>query len=351
MNRKLERLFGEIKPEVTVFCQEVKDYFCTLLSRIKDVRSVELLGSVSRGTYIKEPKDFDFFLFYDDLSSFNLADFRIDVEALLQGFQDKLVLNLIHLQAKHRGFPYLKVLLQFKNKKIDLDLIPSLKEPREMGCIDRTKKHDDYMNARLSEAHKIEIRKLKYLLKRNNLYGAQSHIQGISGYACEVLIQKYGTIAEIACPLYELYDPVDPSRNLLAPMSQETLRRFNFLKTYNFKNPNRYKPNPDSHLYYWEKAPLRVFSTLKKHKNVLSAVYISGTIYLEVMPYYTRVERNIPYDSPFFLEQKEGKAVYLSSKKYGYKKHHFCTFLSSYPQLKKVEITDTKKLKTYHFFK
>lgn len=343
--------FKFIDETTRVYCKTVETYFCKLFQKISRVVDVELLGSVSRETYIKHPKDFDFFLFYRDLEGFELQAFRLEVEALLKDHTDKTLLKLTHMESKHRGFPYLKVILAFQGRTIDLDVIPCLKDRSEFQSVERTKQHDVYMKARLTDDHKYQIRKLKHLLKRNNLYGAQSHIGGLSGYACEVLIERYGLIKNIPSDLRELEDPIDPSRNLLAPLSEQTLNKFHFLKHHSFKNVNRYRPDYEGTVYCWEDAPLKLLSTLRKHKNVLSAIYVSNTIYLEVRSYYCKVDRSLGYDNLFFRESKSNHYVYFSVNGGIYKKHHYSILLDQYPKLMQVQAHETKRLKTFYFFK
>ena len=352
-NYKVHTKFLKIDPSTINYCLEVKKYFCELLIKLKKVLCVELLGSANRLTYVRNPKDFDFFLFYESLEDLEIESFKKEVEDLFENIKDKTVLSLIHTEPKNRGFPYVKMLLSFKGRKIDVDIIPTLKDPIEQGCVDRTKKHDQYMTKRLTEEDKIEIRKLKYLLKRHNLYGAESHIKGFSGYACEVLIQKYKKIELIPQDLDNLIDPVDPFRNLLFAVSAQNLRKFLFLKENNFVNPNKYDKDKAKRidLYFWENAPLKSYYTIKKEKNVIGSVYLSGNIYVEIQPYYSSC-KNYPlsYDSKYYRESKN-QMVYFSNLKGLLKKHDIGVFLNKYPLFKKVNIEDTKKLKTYYFFK
>lgn len=353
MTFKIHPKYLTIREETKQFCLEVKKYFIDMLSGMPRLCSVELLGSANRLTYVQRPRDFDFFLFYEDLNWLDISVFRKEIEDLFKAHEDKKVLDLVHMESKHRGFPYVKLLIKFNGVPIDVDIIPALKNPDHYGDIDRTKKHDQYMSENLSEEQKIEVRKLKYLLKRNYLYGAETQIKGFSGYACEVLINKYVRVENIPDMLHELIDPVDPLRNLLAAVSPENLRRFLFLKKNNFKNPNKYKPSKmeSSDLYIWENPPLNVITTIKKCPFVLSAVYGAKNLYAELRPVIKECKLDLPYDNPVYREATQYQKVYFSAHKKVYKKYEYLKFLKQYPLMRKIKNTELKYLKLYHLLK
>ena len=96
------------------------------------------------------------------------------------------------------------------------------------SAADRSPFHVEHVS-KFSKEKKNEIKKLKTLLKSINLYGADNKKQGFSGYASEILIDKYGTVDGVKeffannDKPFELIDPVDKNRKLHTAISQNTL--------------------------------------------------------------------------------------------------------------------------------
>jgi tRNA nucleotidyltransferase (CCA-adding enzyme) len=112
---------------------------------------------------------------------------------------------------------------------------------------------------------KSEVRVLKKFLKAKGLYGAEIRVRGFSGYACEVLVLKYGSFLgllraadtwgrgvvlsveggeETARESFEgsafvLLDPVDTTRNLGLAVSPTKLAEFIHISRLFLKRPGQ----------------------------------------------------------------------------------------------------------------
>ncbi len=190
-----------------------------------------LVGSVAKGTYLKNP-DIDIFLrFPKDLDKDKLKKLGIEIgrSVLPNGF------------AKYAEHPYWRGVFQ----GFDVDIVPCYKidSPDEkLSAVDRTPFHTEYVKENLKYWQRDEVRLLKAFLKGVGAYGAEAKVQGFSGYLTELLILKYGdfenTLKNVSkwrrrtylyleekggrfqTPLVFI-DPVDRNRNAASAVSEE----------------------------------------------------------------------------------------------------------------------------------
>jgi hypothetical protein len=334
---------AHIKPQDQKFILGVKSYVFSKLRHIRQnsLKRVYFLGSCARKTYLK-PNEFDFFLYFPNELMFNFESYCNQIRDLFQP-------DILNLEIKNRGFPYVTIKVSYDNKDVSIDLVPYFRRV-PYGPIDRTVLHHKYVKSRLTTQLVFEIRRLKYLLKRSGLYNASTQIKGFSGYCCEILILTYHNIKDIPSDLDILTDPCDESRNLLASVSRENLKRFHILKQHNFKTRKHINQEVNN-LYAWTNPPLRIICSVRNHRNVLNAIFYNNTLLVQLMPFKVIVQ-DISYDNEFWKEHTVYQSIYHSTLKH-MKVFSIDMFLKDYPEFIKIPYNESNKLlhKRYNYFK
>ncbi len=320
-----------------------------------------LVGSVAKGTHLKNP-DIDIFLrFPKELNREELKKLGIEIgkSILPDGF------------AKYAEHPYWRGIYN----GFDVDIVPCymIDSPDEkLSAVDRTPFHTEYVKKNLKVEQRDEVRLLKAFLKGIGVYGAEAKIQGFSGYMTELLILKYGSFLntlkaasrwkrrvylhlgngnrKFREPLVFI-DPVDPERNAASAVSEEkksllTHASISYLDSpkleFFFPNPvvplNREDiterieergtifyvitmPRPDiidDNLYPQIKRSLEAFMKILSEFNPLTGFYVVQ----EVVHFIIEVERDkLPrvkvhegppvwtYNAKDFTERWRGKAL------------------------------------------
>ena len=259
---KFKSIFNRILPEIRPTEEEIEElnaYSNDLMGRLKRIvpKDVEIIlaGSVARGTQIRGNSDIDIFLLFPKTTEERLMEKKallLARKVVKKGNGETFVINY----AEH---PYLKLI----SKKLDIsaDIVPAFKinDAADMGtAVDRTQLHNVFVKNHLNEKQKDEVRLLKYFLRANSIYGAESRIEGFSGYLCELLICHYGSFLELIKSFSELelplvldilkskqinnreeiskdvnffksefivIDPTDKERNVAASVSRESISR------------------------------------------------------------------------------------------------------------------------------
>jgi tRNA nucleotidyltransferase (CCA-adding enzyme) len=152
---------------------------------------VMLAGSITRGTWLPDKMEFDIFvLFPEKMTEDQLEKVGLEVgKKVIEGLKGKHEISY----AQH---PYVSGLVD----GIDIDIVPAfaVASPERMkSAVDRTPFHVNYIEKKLSSKQADEVRLLKKLLKSNSIYGADSRVEGFSGYLCELLIINYGSFSNL----------------------------------------------------------------------------------------------------------------------------------------------------------
>ncbi len=190
-----------------------------------------LVGSVAKGTHLKNP-DIDIFLrFPKDLPREDLKKYGIEIgrAVIPDGY------------TKYAEHPYWRG--EFMGFQVDIVPCYRISSPEErISAVDRTPFHTEYIKSHLEDWQRDEVRLLKAFLKGIGAYGAEAKIRGFSGYLSELLILKYGDFMSVLrnasgwkrrvhlwlepseyrfrAPLV-FVDPVDPKRNAASAVSEE----------------------------------------------------------------------------------------------------------------------------------
>lgn len=250
----------KIKDETNIIVGALKDE----IKRQKIDASVFVGGSFAKGTIVrKNEQDVDIFVRF----SWEYEQLSEELEKFVKNIARKLKLNYTRI---HGSRDYFKI----KNNSIYFEIIPVLKikKPREARNVtDLSYFHVNYVKKKINENIAKEIAIAKTFCKAQGVYGAESYIQGFSGYGLECLIiyykrfekmlkelvkvkdrividpeKKYKNKDEVVINLNEsklhgpivLVDPTWKERNVLAALSQETFLKFKSVIEEFLRNPN-----------------------------------------------------------------------------------------------------------------
>ena len=210
-------------------------------------------GSLAKGTLVKgEEYDIDIFVRFN----WKYEDISKRLEKIIKNISKKLNLKI---ERVHGSRDYFRL---FKEKKYIFEIIPvsRIKNPKEARNVtDLSYFHVNYVKRRIKGKLAKEVLIAKKFCEAQNVYGAESYIQGFSGYGLECLIIHYKSFEKLAKEiskvkerviidtekkfkkkedvLFELneskiqspivlVDPTWKERNVLAALSRETFEKF-----------------------------------------------------------------------------------------------------------------------------
>ena len=216
-------------------------------------------GSLAKETWISKKLDIDLFVLFNKTQNKNISKL---LESAIK--KTKLKYQKIHGSRDYYQINY---------KNLNFEIIPIIKinkAENALNITDITPLHTKWVNKN-SKTLKKEIILMKLFCKATKIYGAESHISGLSGYACEILviknksflktlkeISKWNTTKKIIIdpekhhrinPLMTLnkskttnqliiIDPVDKSRNVTAAISLKSLKKLIETSKNFIKNPS-----------------------------------------------------------------------------------------------------------------
>ncbi|MBI3036375.1 CCA tRNA nucleotidyltransferase [Candidatus Woesearchaeota archaeon] len=217
-------------------------------------------GSGAKGTWLKGMHDIDVFVCFDykkyKEKSSELSEFVAAAMKETFGKHERL----------HGSRDYFRVHFSGYNFEI-VPILKITKASQAKNITDASLLHSAWIRRNISKKAELadDVRLTKAFCKAQRVYGAESHIRGFSGYACEVLTLYYGSFLKLITtaasqwkkcvaggkkivvdaekhykgrdPLRELneakvqselvvIDPVQKDRNATAALSNETLQRF-----------------------------------------------------------------------------------------------------------------------------
>lgn len=230
---ELEKISKEIQKEIMNFND-------------KRILKVIVGGSFAKGTWLENDTDIDFFVMIEPTVE------RNEFEELGKsvGFH---ALKKYSPYLRYSEHPYVEGKVNGKVNGIRINVVPCYKVQlnKWKSAADRSPFHTIFMETKLNEFLKSEVRVLKKFLKSIGIYGSQISVSGFSGYVTEVLILKYGSFRNVLQTFAELtpnyivsldspdqsliekfrspitiIDPIDSNRNLGAAISAECLAKF-----------------------------------------------------------------------------------------------------------------------------
>ena len=212
-----------------------------LLRKIRVPHAQVILGgSGAKGTWLAGTHDIDIYVKFDYATYHEKSDQLAD---LLENYLKKTFKKMERLHGSRDYF-------QVQEQGFTIEIVPILhitKASQAKNITDVSQLHVAYVKKHSTEKLRNDIRKAKAFCKAAGVYGAESYIQGFSGYLVELLVIHYGGFErfvrnaarwkekteigkqkDIMClnpakkisPLIFL-DPVDSSRNAAAALSEE----------------------------------------------------------------------------------------------------------------------------------
>jgi len=192
---------------------------------------VFLGGSMAKGTDIKG-SDLDIFLLFSEI---------FDPISILKNLKGEFTEG----KEEYSEHPY--IILEYP--EFSVDIVPAYKMSSGntmMTSVDRTPLHVEFVKNEFNDEMKNDSRLMKQFMKGIGVYGAESSVQGFSGYVSELLIYYYknfdnvvenasqwkipfginGSIEKFKDANLVLIDPVDNERNAAANISKENLATF-----------------------------------------------------------------------------------------------------------------------------
>lgn len=280
INSILKEVLKKVEPpkeDLNIIENSLRDFLERFKKKLKNSGTdaeVFIGGSFAKNTVIKKDRyDVDVFVRFNP--KYDNREISNMLGKVLKGFRN---ISKVH---GSRDYFKLKITPSFF---IELVPVKRIKSPKEAENItDLSYSHVKYINKKIkSEKILDEIRIAKAFCYANNCYGAESYIQGFSGYAIELLIYYYKSFvkfagavskmdsdktvidiekhyrnrqialmdmnsAKIDSPIV-LVDPTYKSRNALAALSYDTFRKFQetckkFLKKPSIKSFEPEKKN------------------------------------------------------------------------------------------------------------
>ena len=269
INLVLKEVLEKVEPpkeDLELIENSLKDFLKRFEKELKSLRinaEVFVGGSFAKNTVIKKDNyDVDIFVRFDKKYD------NKEISALLA----KALKNFRNITKVHGSRDYfkLKVGPTFFIELIPVKKIKTLKEAENIT--DLSYSHVKYINKKVKSKKVLdEIRIAKAFCYANNCYGAESYIQGFSGYALELLIYYYKSFAKFAGAVTKteekvvidiekhfrnkqialmdintakldspivLIDPTYKHRNVLAALSDDTFNRFKLACKKFLKNPS-----------------------------------------------------------------------------------------------------------------
>ncbi len=231
----IEEVLERIKPtpeEEEEILGAAEDLLRSLRDRLPSNAEPMLVGSVAKGTFLRDA-DIDVFVLFGDRPSKEEMG-RVVWEAT-EGL-------LEHRRMEYAEHPYVRGVFKGRN----VDVVPCYRVPSAeqiISAVDRTPFHTTFVKENLPPEGRDEVRILKQFAKGIGVYGSELKTMGFSGYLLELLVIKFGSflgVLEAASkwgPKTVLWlgerspkkefperlvfaDPTDPGRNAAAAVSE-----------------------------------------------------------------------------------------------------------------------------------
>ena len=222
-----------------------------------------LVGSLAKKTDLRGDKDIDLFILFDKSLSPDELE-RLGLEAGKKVFAALKA----DYEIEYAQHPYVVGL--YKGYNVDLVPCYDVGVDEIKSAVDRTPHHTTYIKRKIRQNKKLRdsILLLKQFMKGVNVYGAETKVEGFSGYLAELLVLNYGSFTktlnesvnwrfgeildpgkqwdspkEIECLFPDsdlvIIDPVDRYRNAAAAVSKQKIALFKVCAERFIDKPDR----------------------------------------------------------------------------------------------------------------
>ncbi len=259
---KLQNVLNEVSKKISLTPKEenfIKKRANQIIVQIKkNLKNEKILigGSLAKGTLIrKEEQDVDIFVIFND-------------EESTKKLEKILIKSNLDIKKIHGSRDY----FQLREEGIIFEFIPIVKITSNIpnrNVTDFSPLHVNYIKNKSNKKTLEEIKLTKAFCKAQNVYGAESYIQGFSGYAIELILCYYKTFtnflkkiqketfldpekkfknqkeafreinqSKLFSPLV-LIDPTNKYRNVCAGLNKESLEKLKISAKQFLKNPSK----------------------------------------------------------------------------------------------------------------
>jgi tRNA nucleotidyltransferase (CCA-adding enzyme) len=186
---------ADTRANVDSLAREATAEISSILAGLVPGCTVEVEGSVAKGTYLESRHDLDVFAFFPP---------DTPRETL-----EETVLTLGKSWAKTRGagyeiayaeHPYVKVFLTHEGADFAVDVVGAYlidSTADLISAVDRTRFHTEYVKTRMTPGLRDQILLTKQFTRGTGVYGSEVRTGGFSGLLCEVLTLSHGTFLDL----------------------------------------------------------------------------------------------------------------------------------------------------------
>lgn len=266
---------------------------------IKNNLEVEVIlsGSTAKNTWLKNLGEVDVFVLFNK----SLDNRKIEEYIIKIGKEVIKDLNGTY-RLRYAEHPYVEGFID--NYRVNIVAAYKVPKGEWKSSADRTPYHTEYVNSKINDYLRDQIRILKAFLIGCNLYGAEIRIGGFSGYLAELLIIKFGSfmkvIEEVAKWKPRVYidiekllneeeaikkfpynpliviDPVDKNRNVAAAVTKTKFSEFIISSKLFLKNPSKKFFFPKK---YKKRNTKQIIEEIKKEeRNILAISFINEEV-------------------------------------------------------------------------
>ncbi|MGV8151240.1 MAG: CCA tRNA nucleotidyltransferase [Candidatus Woesearchaeota archaeon] len=222
-NKILLKVKREITPEKTVVNDVdvmVKKINDTIKNLSIDADCIKG-GSIAKDTFLKKDHDVDLFVRF--ASKYNDEEFSNMLEKILYKTLKKTPFQRVHGSRDY---------FQFEEKKLSYEIVPVLRIHKSnfsdaRNITDFTPFHVEWTGSKINKNPELssEIRLTKQFCKANNVYGAESYINGFSGHIIDILVIHYGSFLSVIKKFSSITEKdlpiiIDPEKQLSNPLKE-----------------------------------------------------------------------------------------------------------------------------------
>jgi len=222
----MKEVLSKIKPnkqELLQFKKTSAAFLKTLNSKLKGAKAI-LGGSGAKGTWLSDNFDIDIFVLFDYKKYFKKTEELSNIlEPILKKSFPTTTLNRLHGSRDY---------FQMKYQNLSFEIVPILKiskADQAINITDVSPLHSQWINKHSAKV-KDDIMLTKKFCKANDLYGAESYINGFSGYVVEILVTYYGSFVKLlkASQKWKVREVIDaakyyPKKDALFHLNQSKL--------------------------------------------------------------------------------------------------------------------------------
>jgi len=272
---QMNNILKKIKPsrfEHDHLHEELNNFLNKLNKQLTTTNAQAIMGgSIAKNTWLKNQHDIDIFVNFDYKKYKNKS---AELSNILEKQLHKLSLDFKRLHGSRDYF-------QIKKESYALELIPVLEiknSSQAVNITDVSLLHVKWVKEHLNENLADQVRLLKYYIKNLNLYGAESYIQGFSGYVLEILIIHYKSLHNVIehAKKWKLKEVIDTEKYYKS--REELFKNLSPSKTY---------------------SPLIIIDPVQKDRNAATSLSLE------------KFTKFIAYAQSFSLKQFEAKSFNL----------------------------------------